>query len=289
MKTFLDCIPCFFYQALNAVRMVTSDEEIQERVLREVLRLVSAMDFAQSPPEMGQKIHRLIREVSGNPDPYAEVKQRFNRLALASYPEMQSKVRESQEPFETAVRLAIAGNVIDFGVSPELEEEVVGQSIHSALEAPLNRDALRSLQAAIEQSESILYLGDNTGEIVFDRLLIEQIGRQKVTFVVRGSPVINDVTMEDARMTGMTDLVEVIDNGSDAPGTILEDCSAEFRQRFKMADMIIAKGQGNYETLSQANRKIFFLFKVKCPVIAEDVGCETGSYIVEVGGFGRKI
>ena len=166
--------------------------------------------------------------------------------------------------------------------------ECLPDSIQSALEALLNRDALKSLQAAIKQSERILYLGDNAGEIVFDRLLIEQIDRQKVTFVVRGSPVINDATMEDARMTGMADIVEVIDNGSDAPGTILEDCSAEFRQRFKMANMIIAKGQGNYETLSQTNRKIFFLFKAKCPVIAEDVGCETGSYIVEVGGFGGK-
>ncbi len=269
--------------------MVANDAEIQERVLREVLRLVSAMDLTQSPPEMGQKIHRLIREVSGNPDPYAEVKQRFNRLALAAYPEMQSKMRASQEPFETAVRFAIAGNVIDFGVSPALEEDVVGQSMQSALEAPLNRDALKSLQAAIEQSERILYLGDNAGEIVFDRLLIEQIDRQKVTFVVRGSPVINDATMEDARMTGITNLVDVIDNGSDAPGTILEDCSAEFRQRFKTADMIIAKGQGNYETLSQINREIIFLFKVKCPVIAEDVGCETGSYVIGVGGFGGRI
>lgn len=281
MKTYFDCIPCFCRQTLDALRMVTDDSAIQERVLREVLRLASTMDLAQSPPEMGWKIHRLIREATGNPDPYAAVKRRFNQLALEFYPKLLEQVQQSENSFETAVRLAIAGNVIDFGVNPGLEEGEMQQSVLDALKAPLDERALYDLQSSIENAMDILYLGDNTGEIVFDRLLIEQMPEEKVTFVVRGSPVINDATMEDAEMTGITKLVSVIDNGSDAPATILESCSSEFRRRFEQADLIIAKGQGNYETLSDVKKNIFFLLKIKCPVIAEEIGSEVGSFVVK--------
>ncbi|MCK5255186.1 MAG: DUF89 family protein, partial [Deltaproteobacteria bacterium] len=122
---------------------------------------------------------------------------------------------------------------------------------------------------------------DNAGEIVFDRLFIEQLPREKVTYVVRGEPIINDVTIEDAREVDMFELVDVIDNGSDAPGTILETCSHEFQKRFASSDLVIAKGQGNYETLSDINKRIFFLLQVKCPVIAKDIGFEVGSFVVK--------
>ena len=133
----------------------------------------------------------------------------------------------------------------------------------------------------MREAKDILYLGDNAGEIVFDRLFIEQMPHEKVTYVVRGEPIINDVTIEDAREVDMFDLVDVIDNGSDAPGTILETCSHEFQQRFASSDLVIAKGQGNYETLSDVNKRIFFLLQVKCPVIAKDIGFEVGSFIVK--------
>jgi len=280
MRTFLECVPCFVRQALDSARLVTDDETVHEQVLREVLREVGEMDFHSSPPVMGQHMHRLIRRLVADDDPYRNIKDHFNRLALALYPELEKRVEGSRDPLETAVRVAIAGNIIDFGSNCDLEDSRVEEAIESSLVAPLSKSAVDDLRESAGRATSILYLGDNAGEIVFDRLLIEQLPRQKVTYVVRGSPVINDATMSDALATGMTDLVEVIDNGSDAPGTILETCSVAFRRRFEAADLVIAKGQGNYETLSEADKSIFYLLKVKCPVIARHIGCDVDSLAV---------
>ncbi|MFH1746565.1 MAG: ARMT1-like domain-containing protein [Planctomycetota bacterium] len=279
VKTFFDCIPCFIRQALDAVRMVTDDEQVHGRLLQEVLRAASEMDLSQSPPAMGQHIHRQIRQLTGDKDPYREIKCQHNRLALQLYPELRARVYRSDSPLETALRLAIAGNVIDLGVNTHLEETQVFEAIEQSLALPLDGDADK-FAAALDQAESIMYLADNAGEIAFDRLLLEQIPSEKVTLVVRGSPVINDATMADAQVAGIPGLVEVIDNGSDAPGTILEDCSAEFRRSFERSDLIIAKGQGNYETLSDEPKDIFFVLKAKCPVIARDLGCQVGSLVL---------
>ena len=280
MNTYLDCAACFVRQALDATRMVTDDPAIHERVLRNVLRAASEMDLRRPPLEMGQRIHRMIRELTGNRDPYSEIKKHFNRWALQLYPELKERVENSGDPFETAVRLAMAGNSIDFGVTGRVEDSTVHEAIEHACRAPLPADLLKEFKAAVERARSILYLGDSAGEIVFDRLLVEQIPREKVTFVVKGSPVINDATMEDARAAGLCDLVDVIDNGSDAPGTLLDDCSREFRRRFDAAEVIVAKGQGNYESLNHLARDIFFLLKVKCSVIAEHLRCSVGAIVL---------
>ena len=279
MRTFFDCIPCFIRQALEAVRMITSDEAIHERLLREVLRVLGEMNLRQSPPAMAQRIHRLIRELTGQADPYREIKDRFNRLALDLYPQLKVQIEGSGDRLEMAVRLAIAGNVIDMGVNNHLTDEHIHEAIDHALKTPFDAD-LASFREAVSIAKNILYLADNAGEIVFDKLLIEQLPLEKVTVAVKGLPIINDATMADAETAGLTELVEVIDNGSDAPGTILDDCSEAFRQRFDEADLVIAKGQGNYETLSDVDKDIFFILKAKCSVIARDLGCQVGSLIL---------
>jgi len=280
MKSHLDCLPCFCGQTLEAVRFVTQDVAVQEQALRSVLKAASEMDLQTPPPVMGRHIHRLIQEITGNSDPYMEAKQLFNKAALAMYPELKKKIASSRDPLETAVRLAIAGNIIDFGANIGLTHKQVSDVIGSALIVPLVGDGLNAFRDAVRQARRILYLGDNAGEIVFDRLLIEQLPLEKITYVVKARPIINDATIEDARMTGITELVEVIDNGDDTPGTVLENCSCEFRQRFEEADMIISKGQGNYETLNLVPRNIFFLLMAKCPVIARDIKCEQGSLAI---------
>jgi uncharacterized protein with ATP-grasp and redox domains len=279
MKTSLDCIPCFFHQALESIRLVTDDETIHERLLRQVLRGVNKMDLHQSPPAMGQRMHRLIRNLTGQGDPYREIKHRHNRLALELYPKARALVRDSASPLETALRLAIAGNVIDLGANALLDDSHVSEVIEKALSAPLDGD-VRAFAEAVSRARKILYLADNAGEIAFDRLLLEQMPVEKVTAAVRGFPVINDATIADAQAAGIPGLVEVIDNGSDAPGTILENCSPEFRRRFDQADLIIAKGQGNYETLSDVPKNIFFVLKAKCRVIAMHLGCQVGSLVL---------
>jgi uncharacterized protein with ATP-grasp and redox domains len=280
MQIYLDCIPCFVRQALDSVRLATDDEKIQEKVVREVLRLASELDMRQSPPIIGQQIHRLIRELVGKDDPYRKIKRRFNNLALKLYPELRKQIVSSNNWLETAIRLSIAGNIIDFGVNGSVNESDLNRAISESLTADFDSMQLQSFQDAIEQAEEILYLADNAGEIVFDRLLIEQLPYEKVTVVVKGKPVINDAMRKDAMAAGLPRIVEVIDNGSDGPGTILESCSQSFKDRFDKADLVIAKGQGNYENLSDIDKNIFFILKAKCPVIARDLSCEVGQMIL---------
>jgi len=278
MHTALECIPCFARQALEAARFVTDDPTVHEQILRNVLRLVAEMDMVQCPPVVAQRMHRHLRQLTGVDDPYRAVKDRFNRMAMDMLPELSAKVRKGPAPLVMALRLAIAGNVIDLGVNGGLTEVEARQAVTVALDEPFHGD-VEGFRQAMEAANDILYLVDNAGEIVFDRLLIEQLPTERVTVAVRGGPILNDATMADAEAAGLCDLVEVIDNGSDAPGTILVDCSESFRRRFTTADMIIAKGQGNFETLSDETTNIFFLFKAKCPVIAAHVGLPVGTHV----------
>jgi len=280
MKTFFDCIPCLIRQALASVRLVTPDERVHEQVLREVLQAASRMDLNQPPAAMSQAVHRRIRELCRNGDPYRLSKVRFNRLALDLLPAFRHRLEEAPDPWDAAVRLAIAGNVMDLAVKGGLSESQIQDSIDQSLNESLEGNTAE-FAASVREARRILYLTDNAGEIVFDRLLIEQMPREKVTVAVRGSPVINDATLEDAEQAGLTRLVQVIDNGSDAPGTLVRDCSEAFQRHFADADLIIAKGQGNYETLRESCKPIYFLLRVKCPVIARDTGCPLGRMVLQ--------
>ena len=283
MKTSLDCLSCFLRQAVESARFVTKDEAVHREVLREVLHAAAELDLDQSPPRMAQKIHRVIRRASGSIDPYRAAKKHFTAVALAMYPVLVREVEGAEDSLEAAVRMAIAGNIIDVGAGYSLDESTVHEAVAHAWTAPLNGN-LAELREAAERAKTILFLADNAGETVFDRLLIEQLGPEKVTVAVKGSPILNDATREDAEEAGLVGWVEVIDNGSDAPGTILDDCSEPFRRRFERADLVLAKGQGNYETLGEAPREVFFLLKAKCPVVTRDLRCELGDLILRRRG-----
>lgn len=279
MRSSLDCIPCFMRQAVDAVRAISNDPGVHEDVVREVLLLLGKADLSQSPPSLAQDIHRHLRMVMANDDPYRTAKDRENQMALHLLPELRAIVSEASHPLEVAVRLAIAGNVIDMGTAADVTESSLRQAINQALEEPLAGDH-EEFYRALEGAASILYLADNAGEIVFDRLLVEQLGPQRMTVAVRGAPVLNDATLADVCAVGLDGIVEVIDNGSDAPGTILSDCSQEFRRRFAESDLVIAKGQGNFESLSDEPGNIFFLFKIKCQVIADQVGIPIDTHVL---------
>jgi len=279
MEVTLDCVPCFVRQALEAARMVSSQTDVQERVLRRVLSVLKDLSYEKTPPHMATVVHAAIREELGVADPYRKVKDQSNDLANRLVGPLQEVVAKAADPFETALRLAIAGNVIDFGVGG-VDSHKIQQAISDALEQPLPAQPVDALRSAVEQATDILYLGDNAGEVAFDRLLIEQMPTGRVTFAVRGGPVLNDATQVDAQAAGLHRLVEVVDNGSVAPGTILELCTRSFQERFRRADLIIAKGQGNYESLSSETAPIFFLLKAKCPVIAQHLNCTVGDLVV---------
>jgi len=279
MITSIECIPCLLRQTLDAARMAGVDQEIQARIMHKVLALLSEMDLFQSPPELAQKIHRIIRDTTGVADPYEEIKHKLNKAAMDLYPELKRMVQTAADPLTMAVRLAIAGNAIDMGVNGHFQSRDVLRIVATAVEEPFSGD-IKSFRSALKQAKSILYLADNSGEIVFDRVLIEHISLDRVTLVVRGGPVINDATRVDAQEVGLDKLVEVIDNGSDAPGTILKDCSVEFQNRFHNADLIISKGQGNYETLNDVPGNVYFLFKTKCALIRDHTQQPVGTQVL---------
>ena len=279
MKTALDCVPCLVRQSIDSSRAVSDDPAVHQQVLRDMLRWTADVDPTESPPELGQRLHRRLREVTGVSDAYRAEKDRHNRMAMSLLPELRERIDTSDDPFALAVRLAIAGNIIDLGVGGQVAEADLRESIDQALSEPVH-GLLGELRTAIAEARRILYLADNCGEIVFDRLLIEHLPLDRVTVAVRGGPILNDATMVDAQTVGLTELVEVIDNGTDAPGTLLGDCSRSFVERFRGADLIIAKGQGNFESLSDEPAPIYFLFKVKCSVVADHVGEPLGTHMV---------
>ena len=283
MKTHLDCIPCFLRQTLDTCRFIGADEEMHKRVLKEVLMELARLDLSPPPPVMGGCIHRIIRKTPGLADPFAKIKRESNSLVLEMLDELNTIIEASEDKFEIAMRIAIAGNIIDYGSGTPLTPELIREVIRSSLTTPILGEP-QDLRLAVENANSILYIADNAGEIVTDRLFIERIGTEKVTVAVRGYPILNDVTREDAETAGLTKIVKIIDNGADMPGTVLEMCSEEFHECFESSDLIIAKGQGNYETLSDVKKNIFFLLKIKCPVIAGDLGMPVGSMVVRKKG-----
>jgi damage-control phosphatase, subfamily I len=282
MKTYLDCYPCFLRQALSAARRAGATTDQQKQILLDTMDALRSLPSDATPPVMAEGIHQLVRARTSNPDPYREAKQEATEQALALLPGLMDQVRKAADPLETAVRIAIAGNIIDYGVAESYELEATLQRV---LEKPFAIDDLPFLREALDRADSVLYLADNAGETVFDQVLIQVIDRP-VTYVVKAGPIINDATYEDALAAGLAEVAEIVDNGSDAPGTLMDRCSADFRRRFEQASLIIAKGQANYETLSASQAPLFFLLQAKCAIIARDLGVTPGSTVVK-GPRGR--
>jgi len=279
MRTYLDCYPCFLRQALDAARLAGADGDRQKAILDQVLEVLKRSELSSTPPEIGNEVHQLVRREVRNGDPYREPKEASTRQALALYPRLRELVQEADDLLDVAVRLSIAGNIIDLG--PDQQYDLWGV-IERVLVQPFavdDRTAFREMLAAACQ---VLYLADNAGETVFDRVLIEVLG-VPVVYAVKGGPVLNDATVEDALAAGVDRVAEVVSTGSDAPGTVLDRCSDEFRRLYDEAEMVVAKGQANYETLSEAGPRVFFLLQTKCPVIARDAGVPVGSIVLRQG------
>ncbi|MBF0198726.1 MAG: DUF89 family protein [Planctomycetes bacterium] len=224
-------------------------------------------------------IHRKLKKLAANDDPYRVQKKIMTDFALALLPKFRKKVDESDHPFLAALKLSIAANIIDLGAKSGLTEKEVLSSMDNALNVPLSGNA-GQFEAECQKAHTIMILADNAGEIVFDTLLIEQLSTADVTVVVRGGPIINDATKDDAINSGLAGKVRLMDNGVDAPGTILSLCSDSFRELFNNVDLVISKGQGNFESLLDTPRPVWFLFKVKCMVTANATGEPVGSHMV---------
>jgi uncharacterized protein with ATP-grasp and redox domains len=276
MKAYLDCYPCFFQQILKTSRTMALDEPMIQKILVAFGQFLSQIQVEATPPEIGREVYRLISEKTGILDPYNSIKKKCTQQALAMYPQLKERVGSSGDRLWMAIRMAIAGNVIDFGVNADFD---LDNDLEALLSQKLTIDHYRDFCRALRSAHKVLYLADNAGETVFDRLLIEELGKP-VVFVVREKPIINDAVHQDALDAGIDEVAEIISSGTDAPGTILNLCSENFLKIFRSADLIISKGQGNYEGLSDETRPVFFLLKAKCSVIARDLGVKKGDLIL---------
>lgn len=283
MKSNLDCIPCFQRQALQAVRFITADEGVQEKVLHRVLSELQQIPWDQTPPQIARIVYSIVREETGEQDPYSHVKRQYNDLGLNLYDSMKKSINEADDPLFRAVQLAIAGNIVDFGPNSDIN---LMSTISRVLTTPLKINHFEKFKATLAQAQTLLYLADNTGEIVFDRLLLETILNsyklRKIRFAVKGAPIINDATVEDAIYVGINQIpnLEFVEIGIGVPGTGIEREDEAFYDLLQESDIIISKGQGNYEALSSEN-SIFFMLLAKCPVVARDLGVEVGDIILK--------
>lgn len=276
MKSYLDCYPCFFTQAIRTSRMITSDEKKIWQILNEVSLSLPEIHFGATPPEIGREVYRIISKRTGIKDPYRKIKEKCTRQALSLCPELKKLINSSEDRLMTAIRISIAGNIIDFGANFDFD---LKKDVGTILSQDFSINHYREFCEALDKARKILYLADNAGETVFDRFLIEEINKP-VIYVVRAHPIINDATREDALLAGIDKVAEIVSSGCDAPGNILKFCSDEFLKVYRSADLIISKGQGNYEGLSDEDRPIFFLLKAKCHVIARDIGIDEGSIVL---------
>ncbi len=286
MKLHLECVPCYIRQALDAAKMATKDEKLQEQILRESIIAASEFDIDSSGFILQAKIKKVMGKILPATDPYREVKEKYNRIVLDLGDDIKKIIRDSKNPFETSLRIALAGNVIDFGPNANLNSKILKNAIKKSLSQRLDNKKIKLLKENIDNAKRILFIGDNAGEIVLDKIFIEKLPKEKITYVVRGGCALNDATMQDAKMVGMTDTVRVITTGLDMPAAILPLCSKDFLVNYKRSDLIIAKGQGNYEALCEEDKNIFFLLKIKCPIVASTFKkrYKVGDIVVDIGG-----
>ena len=278
MKIDFKCYDCIFKLILELSEQLGSDGETRKRLANEMLeKFVEVSARGGSPPELLAHLWGEIRfEASGCADPMREIKRNSTELGLRLLPRLREAVRDSDAPFDTAVRLAAAGNIIDYGIFRDLDLAQAEKSILAVLEEPYDRAAAAELKRRMDEADSIFYMLDNCGEAVIDRLLMEPY-REKLTVGVRGKPVLNDVTPGDAADSGI-DFAPVIDTGDATAGVSFTRSKPEFLEKLESASLVIAKGQGNFESMEHLFKgHVFYLFRAKCSVITALLGCPANS------------
>jgi uncharacterized protein with ATP-grasp and redox domains len=278
MKIDFKCYDCIIKMILELAEKPGSDKEKQKALANEMLgHFLRVSASGGTPPEVLAHIWTdvHVRE-SGLEDPMAEIKHNSTRLGLQLLPKLRQIAAESPAPFDTALRLAAAGNIIDYGINRDLDLSKVEQSILSVLSQPYDKEAAQELKKRMDEARSILYILDNCGEAVIDRLVMEPY-KEKLTVGVRGKPVLNDVTPADAVESGI-DFAPVSDTGDSTAGVSFSRSSKAFLEKLHNVDLVIAKGQGNFESMEHIfKRPVFYLFRAKCEVITSLIGCPFNS------------
>ena len=289
MKLRLDCVVCIAKQALEAARLATNNPKVQEEVLRRVMRRLIEIEWVGTPPQLirASRATELIKELTNVDDPYKDLKKASNDDALAIVDEVKSLIASYEDSLRAAVKVAIAGNIIDFVAVKTYD---LRATIKKVMKQKPAIDDYSRLREEVLSAETLLYFADNAGEIVFDKLLIEEMIRvrkkpfRRISFVVKGGPIINDATIEDALYIGLDKLpnIEFRKVSSGKPDTGPERSSPEVLSWIRNHDLVVSKGQGNYEDLSDVEG-VYFLLMTKCPVVAEDIGVKVGDIVIKRG------
>lgn len=269
MNAYIECLPCLARNAVDLAHRSTKDPVLQQKIVEESLRLLADHSKAVPPPYFFSKIQEIAEKYTGKQNLYQAEKSRSNQLAERLVENLSAIPEYDPESFESRIRMAVAGNIIDFGIFSDLNIEQAIQLVRDSFSREIDLEAVKKIKERMDAAETILYLLDNCGEAVFDRIFMEPY-REKTIIGVRGGNVLNDVAENDLPECGLSNFAKgIINNGSASiPGTMIEQCSREFQEIFRSADLIIAKGQGNFETLNDSDRPIAFLFLSKCPVVA---------------------
>ena len=296
MKMFLDCLPCVLNQILDASRMSSADERLHAEILKEGFALLARYEEYHSSPDLVADMHKIVKRVTGVADPYAQTKARDIKAALEVYPALTAFLDDDSIDLTgeacseadlgcikmyRALKIAVTGNILDSAIMKDID---LARSLDEELKRPFVLCDLSLFLEKLRSAKTILIIADNAGEAVFDRVLIEYLDHKDLIYAVRDVPIINDLTIEDARAAGVDRCACVISCGSDAPGAILSRCDEELRAIFDRADIVISKGQGNFEALSDCGRDVFFLLKAKCAMIAKRLDVRIGDYVFFRGG-----
>lgn len=282
MEIFFDCLPCMLRQTLEASRLATDRLNLQKKIIEDSIEILSHYKDYKCSPDLCRAMHQAVKRYSCVEDPYIQIKNRDIVAAKRAYPILERFLQEKQNNLYWALKIAATGNIIDSAINNNVNME---DCIEKELEKEFSVCDLEPFENRLKTSKSLLIIGDNAGETVFDRILAQDLSFLDVTYAVRSEPIINDATVEVAYASGLGDCTNIISTGCNAPGAILEECSTEFLNIFNHADIIISKGQGNFEALSDERKQIFFLLKAKCPVISQKLGVDLNQYVFKYGSM----
>ena len=279
MKLFLECYPCLVKQAVAAVSLNGIDSQTQFRTLKEVLKILASADERLSPSDIAGETNRVIRENTGVDDLYHDMKEASHALATEYLEDLRDLASQGEDPLQQALKVGAAGNIIDV---VHVGEYDLWEEVTSTVNGELLGGSLKAFREKLNSASFILYLADNVGETVFDRVLIENLPLP-VIYSVKSGPILNDAARVDAVAAGIDQVATIIENGSRSPGTVLSQASDEFLDYFNKADLVLSKGQANFETLDDQGSKVFFLMRIKCPLISREIGAPIGSLVLKQG------
>lgn len=278
-----ECVGCILHQVEKTLAVIEVDDATKKQIRQKALAMSNTFSFSHTPPFVAKDVYGMIARVSGIDDPLYTIKQESITKARSYLPFIHGIIAKSRDRIFAALKASVAGNVIDFGAKEQFD---LGEEIQKVFETDFAVNDYDKLLEDIKRHDSIMVIADNSGENVYDKVLMETIKtlypQKQFYYAVRGTPIINDITVSEAKQVGIDEVATILDSGVDTPGLDTLRASESFLKSYGAAPLILAKGMGNYECLeSSRDKNIYFLFKVKCSVVSASVGCDVGAIVLK--------